>query len=106
MRGFSDAIASDYGDNGIRVSTVYPFFSRTPILDSEQFGFETRREVPDDMVTDPADVVAEIIAGVKKNRRDIFPDKMSRRIHYLKRFMPWCIPLIDRRMQARTIPDT
>lgn len=106
LRGFSDAIASDYGDNGIRVSTVYPFFSRTPILDSEQFGFETRREVPDDMVTDPADVVAEIIAGVKKNRRDIFPDKMSRRIHYLKRFMPWCIPLIDRRMQERTIPDT
>ena len=105
LRGFSDALASDYGENGIRVSTVYPFFSRTPILDSDQFGFETRREIPDDMVTDPADVVAEIVAGVKKNRRDIFPDKMSRRIHYLKRFMPWCIPLLDRRMQERTIPE-
>ena len=53
------------------------------------------------MVTDPADVIAEIIRGVKKNRRDIFPDKMSRRIHYLKRFAPWTIPLIDRRMQER-----
>jgi len=105
LRGFSDALASDYGENGIRVSTVYPFFSRTPILDSDQFGFETRREIPDDMVTDPADVVAEIVAGVKKNRRDIFPDKMSRRVHYLKRFMPWTIPLIDRLMQERTIPD-
>ena len=103
LRGFSDSLASDFGDSGINVSTVYPFFSRTPILDSEQFGYETRHEIPEDMVTDPADVVAEIIRGVKKNRRDIFPDKMSRRIHYLKRFAPWTIPLINRRMQERTV---
>lgn len=103
LRGFSDALASDYADVGIKVSTVYPFFSRTPILNSEQFGYETRREVPDDMVTDPGDVVARIIEGVKKNRRDIFPDKMSRRIHYLKRFLPWTIPVINRRMQERTM---
>ena len=106
MRGFSDAIAADYEECGIRLSTVYPFFSRTPILDSEQFGFETRREVPDDIVTDPADIVAEIVKGVKKNRRDIFPDKMSRRIHYLKRFMPWIIPVIDRRMQEMATPES
>ncbi len=106
LRGFSDALASDYEDFGINVSTVYPFFSRTPILNSEQFGYETRREIPDDMVTDPADVVAKIVEGVKKNRRDIFPDKMSRRIHYLKRFLPWIIPVINRRMQEQTIPDT
>ena len=105
LRGFSDSLAADYGDIGIRVSTVYPFFSRTPILNSEQFGYETRHEVPDDMVTDPADVVAEIVKGIKNNRRDIFPDKMSRRIPYLKRFLPWSIPLIDRRMHQRTTQD-
>ncbi len=101
LRGFSDALAADYEDCGINVSTVYPFFSRTPILDSEQFGFAERREVPDDLVTDPADVVAEILSGVRKNRRDIFPDKMSRRIHYLKRYAPWIIPIINRRMQSK-----
>jgi len=101
LRGFSEALAADLEECGIIVSTVYPFFSRTPILDSEQFGYETRRKVPDDMVTDPADVVAEIIRGVRKNRCDIFPDRMSRRIHYLKRFAPWTISLINRRMQNR-----
>jgi short-subunit dehydrogenase len=106
LRGFSDSLASDYDECGIKVSAVFPFFSRTPILDSEQFGFETRREVPDDMVTDPVDVVAEIIKGVRKDRREIFPDKMSRRIHYLKRFMPWIIPLIDRHMQERLTADS
>jgi short-subunit dehydrogenase len=101
LRGFGDAIAEDYADAGVNVSTVYPFFSRTPILNSEQFGIEERREVPDALVTDPADVVAEIIKGVQKNRRDIFPDKMSRRLHYLKRFSPWIIRLINRRMRAK-----
>ena len=101
LRGFGDALAEDYADCGINVSTVYPFFSRTPILDSEQFGFAERQVIPEDMVTDPAEVVAAIIGGVQKNRRDIFPDKMSRRIHYLKRFAPWTIPLISRRMRAK-----
>ena len=106
LRGFSDSLAADYADSGIKVSTVYPFFSRTPILNSEQFGYETRHEVPDDMVTDPADVVAEIVKGIKNNRRDIFPDKMSRRIHYLKRFVPWVLPVISRRLQERMLQDT
>ena len=105
LRGFSHSLSADYHEHGIRVSTVYPFFSRTPILDSDQFGYEERRKVPDDMVTDPADIVAEIIKGVKKDRRDIFPDKMSRRIHYLSRFAPWIIPVIDRYMQARVTAD-
>jgi short-subunit dehydrogenase len=103
LRGFSDALAADYEDCGIEVSTVYPFFSRTPILDSDQFGYAERQEIPEDMVTDPADVVAEIIVGVQKNRRDIFPDRTSRRIHYLKRFAPWTIPLISQRMRGKTV---
>lgn len=106
LRGFGDSVASDYQDNGIKISTVYPCFSRTPILDSDQFGYEIRREVPDNMLTDPADVVAEIIKGVRNDRRDIFPDKLSRRIHYLKRFVPWIIPLIERRIQDRMIADS
>lgn len=101
LRGFGDSLASDYGEFGIRVSTVYPCFSRTPILESEQFGYEERLEVPEEMISDPADVVSEIIEGIRRDRRDIFPDKLSRRIHYLKRFVPWVIPLLDRRMQER-----
>lgn len=103
LRGFGDSLAADYAEHGIRISTVYPCFSRTPILDSEQFGYEERRVVPDHMISDPADVVSEIIRGIRKNRRDIFPDKLSWRIHYLKRFVPWMIPLIEQRMQDEMI---
>ena len=54
LRGFSEALSADYAECGIKVSTVCPFFSRTPILKSEQFGISERREVPDKLVTDPA----------------------------------------------------
>lgn len=101
LRGFGDSLASDYREFGIRVSTVYPYFSRTPILDSDQFGYAVRRKIPEDIATDPAEVVSEIIKGVRRNSRNIFPDKMSRRIHYLARFMPWIIPLLDRRLQQQ-----
>ncbi len=105
LRGFADSLASDYEEHGIRVSTVYPCFSRTPILDSDQFGFESRREVPDDMLTDPVDVVAEIIKGVKRDRRDIFPDKLARRIYLLKRFAPGILSLFERRLQDRILAE-
>ena len=40
LRGFSEALAPDLESHNIRVSTVFPSFSKTPILDAEQFGFE------------------------------------------------------------------
>ena len=106
LRGYSESLAVDVAELNIKVSTVYPYFSRTPILDSERFGYEERMAIPDDMVTDPADVVAAIIKGVKRNRLHIFPDKMARRIHYIRRYIPWMIPILNRRMQQRIVqPD-
>ena len=101
LRGFSEALAGDLEEFDVHVTTVYPFFSRTPILDSEQFGYEKRREVPDDIVTDPADVVAAIIKGVRRNRKQVFPDRTAKQIHYISRFFPWIIPILNRRMEEK-----
>ena len=103
LRGFGESLAADLEGTGVGVSNVYPFFSRTPILDSPQFGYDERRTVPDYLVTDPADVVARIIDGVRRDRLHIFPDKHARRIHYITRFVPWLVPLLNRRMQAGSI---
>jgi len=101
LRGFGDALAGDLEEFDVKVTTVYTFFSRTPILDSEQFGYEKRREVPMDMVTDPADVVAAIIKGVRKNRKQVFPDRMAKQIHYISRFLPWIVPILNRRIDEK-----
>jgi len=101
LRGFSEALAGDLEEFDVHVTTVYPFFSRTPILDSEQFGYEKRRVVPDNIVTDPADVVAAIINGVRCNKKQVFPDRAAKQIHYISRFFPWIIPILNRQMDKK-----
>jgi len=103
LRGFGESLSADLEDTGVHVTNVYPCFSRTPILDSPQFGYEEKRVVPDYLVSDPSDVVGKILQGIRKNKLHVFPDKHARRIHYLKRFTPWVIPMLNRRMQNESI---
>ena len=44
-----------------------------------------------------------MIDGVRRNRLHVFPDKYARRIHYVTRFAPWLLPLLDRRLHAQSI---
>lgn len=103
LRGFGESLAADLAETGVQVTNVYPCFSRTPILDSAQFGYEQRRVVPDNLVSEPGEVVAQIVLGVQRNTLHVFPDKHARRIHYLTRFMPWVIPMLNRRMQEQSV---
>ena len=103
LRGFGESLAADLEGTGVHVTNVYPCFSQTPILDSPQHGYEHRRAPPAYLISDPADVVGKIIAGVRRKRLHVFPDKYSRRIHYIVRFAPWLVPWLNRRMQAESI---
>jgi len=103
LRGFGESLSADLQDTGVVVTNVYPCFSRTPILDSPQYGYQEKREVPERLISEPADVVANILKGVRNNKLHVFPDKHARRIHYMKRFAPWLIPVLNRRMQEDAI---
>ena len=103
LRGFGESLALDLEDTGVHVTNVYPCFSRTPTLDSPQYGFEERRVVPDYLVSDPADVVAHMVRGVRRNRLHVFPDRHSRVVHYIVRFAPWLLPMLDRRLHAQSM---
>ena len=103
LRGFGEALAEDLRAHDIRVTNIYPCFSRTPILDSPQFGAEQRRAVPEAIISEPQDVVAAIIRGVRGDRLHVFPDKQSRRVHILKRFAPWLIPVLNRRLERESM---
>ena len=100
LRGFGISLAADLENTGVKVTNVYPCFSRTPILDSPQHGYEEHRTVPEYLISDPAHVVSRIMQGVRRNRVQVFPDKYARLIHYLTRFAPWLLRILDRRVQA------
>jgi len=103
LRGFGESLAADLEGTGVCVTNVYPCFSRTPILDSPQHGYEERRAVPAYLISEPSDVVKRIIEGIRRKRLHVFPDKHARRIHYISRFAPWLLPTLNRRMQAQSI---
>ena len=103
LRGFGETLAADLEGTGVHVTNVYPCFSQTAILDSPQYGYEQRRTVPAYLISEPSDVVARIIKGVRREQLHVFPDKHSRRIHLIARFAPWLVPLLNRRMQAESI---
>ena len=102
LRGFGESLAYELKDTGVRVTNVYPCFSRTPILDSPQFGFDEPRKVPEYVISEPEDVVARIVDGIRRNRLHVFPDRHARVIHYLTRFAPWLVPMLDRRLDKQS----
>ena len=103
LRGFGESLSADLEDTGVHVTNVYPCFSQTPILESPQYGYEDRLGVPEYLISDPSDVVARMIAGVRRNKLHVFPDKYSRLTYYLLRFAPWLLPILDRRLNAKAI---
>ncbi len=103
LRGFGVALAADLEDTGVQVTNVYPCFARTPILDSPRYGYDERMEVPPSLISEPEDVVAEMLEGIRRDRLHVFPDKHARRVHLLTRFVPWLIPMLNRRLRARAV---
>ena len=103
IRTGAERLSADLEGTGVCVTNVYPSFSQTPILESPQYGYERKRRVPGHLLSDPSDVVAQVVAGVRRNKLHVFPDKYARRAYYLLRFAPWLLPIVDRRLHAQAV---
>jgi short-subunit dehydrogenase len=90
LRGFSEGLFSEVKEYNIKVTAVYPFFSRTPILQSVRYGIlgEKLQELPDKYITEPKDVMRETIKAIARNQLHVFPDTMAKRIYLLKQYFP------------------
>jgi len=101
LRGFSEALADELEKQGVKVSAVYPFYSNTPIIESPRYGTlaegNSADEVDRSRMTEPADVVAEVIAGVEKDVIHIFPDKTARLLSRLKRYAPGLLNMLRKK---------
>lgn len=97
LRGFSDALAFDVAGHGIDVTTVYPYFIRTPFHRQERFGPRKNRPLPDNVLYDPAFVVAKLIKGVRQRKLHVFPGAAPKRIDFMCRHRPsWAFQLLHR----------
>lgn len=92
LRGFADGLAAD----GYRVSTVYPFFTQTDILDAPQYGGGPKRRVPGWMVDQPQPVVRASLAGIAARRRHIYPSWKARLYALVGAVAPGILPPFSR----------
>lgn len=101
LRGFSETLSNELRERNVRVSAVYPFFSNTPILNSPRFGsLAAERPVGTEIpgMTQPADVIREVLAAVEKDRLHIFPDRTARALYRIKRYAPRVFEFLRRRI--------
>jgi uncharacterized protein len=94
LRGFSESLLQELAPHNIHVTTVFPFYSRTPILNSPRYGSLTAADLPDRLTSDPAQVVREVMEGVRLNKAHVFPDPTAQRLHWIKRLVPRLIPIL------------
>lgn len=90
LRGFTEGLFNEVKQHNIQVTGVYPFFSRTAILQSEQYGTlgQKTARVPDKIVTDPAKVIERTIQGIVRNQLHVFPDRIAQFLYVMKRYFP------------------
>jgi short-subunit dehydrogenase len=105
LRGFSEALFNETKDYNVKVTAVYPFFSRTPILQAERFGALANGfgELPAHIVTNPADVMRETLQGIVNNQLHVFPDRTGKILHRLKRYSPQLLDWIYDRFSRSVV---
>ncbi|WP_250123422.1 SDR family NAD(P)-dependent oxidoreductase [Chroococcidiopsis sp. CCMEE 29] len=105
LRGFSEGLLDEVKPYNVRVTTVYPFFSRTPILQAKRYGAlaQVAESIPDYLITDPTVVMRRTIRGIERNQLHVFPDRIAYTAHLLKRFAPWLLDWIKSRLKPRRL---
>lgn len=102
LRGFSEGLRYELAPHNVRVTTIYPFFSRTPILNGPRFGHfaELDKDLPPALTTDPKKIMAKTIRAIERNQNEVFPDNFALVGQWIKRYFPgafswlrWIAPL-------------
>jgi short-subunit dehydrogenase len=100
LRGFGEGLRQELVPYNVQVTTVYPFFSRTPILESPRFGAlaEKADPLPQRLITDPARIISRTIGAIERNQAEVFPDGVAAWSHRFKRYWPGLIDRIGRQL--------
>ncbi len=88
LRAFGEALHDELKDTKIKVTNLYPFFTKTPMMDSPQFGFKEKKLIPDFIMSTPEDVIRDLISGIKSDELHVFPGLISRTTEFINRFIP------------------
>jgi short-subunit dehydrogenase len=88
MRSFGMTLHSEIKRFGMNVSNIYPFFSKTGLLNTKPHGTAVMPSLPDFFYDKPASVVKDAIKGIRKNRLHIYPGLFGKPLYYATKLLP------------------
>ncbi len=110
LRGFSEGLHQEVKPYNVQVTAVYPFFSRTPILQSPRHGTLAQgtdavglKGYPPQLATDPVRVIRATLRGIRRNQLHVFPDAIAQIAQHLKRYTPGFLGWITAMSTGRLI---
>jgi NAD(P)-dependent dehydrogenase (short-subunit alcohol dehydrogenase family) len=103
LRGFGDAVAAEVRPHGVDVTLLFPYFARTPILNSPHYGPPLAGSPP--FLYEPADVIAALMRGVRRRSLHVYPGAIPRTIDVTQRLAPWALPFLLTPHRAAQHPD-
>jgi short-subunit dehydrogenase len=100
LRGFSEGLFNEVKSHNVKVTCVYPFFSRTPILLSERYGTlaQGKEDFPERFATNPAKVMEKTIKGIVRNQLHVFPDRAAQSLHIFKQYFPGLVDWVSEQL--------
>jgi NAD(P)-dependent dehydrogenase (short-subunit alcohol dehydrogenase family) len=111
LRGFAEAITAEVKSYGVAVTVLYPFFTRTPMLESPYYGERPPARRPllppalrKNAIAEPEIVIAALLAGIRRRKVHVYPGVIPRVIDTTRRLAPWALPLLltDRSPRAES----
>lgn len=98
LKAFGEALEKEVAPYGIRVTNVYPFFTRTAILQSEQYGTKEQKKVPEHLLSNPKEIVRAIVKGIESDQVHVHPDGYSKMIEVSNRFFPGLVNFLGKNL--------
>jgi short-subunit dehydrogenase len=97
LRGFGKSLATDINRYRIDVTTIYPLFSRTGISQSEHYGPEAGFGAPKLLLYSADFVVVELLKGIRKRKRHIYPGVRTKAVLWLQHVFPALVEAVLRK---------
>ena len=88
VRGFGLALHREAKPLGINVTNVYPFYSPTPLLNTQTDGSAETGKLPTFLYDSPALIVKAAVKGLRKNKKNVYPGILPRLLFNLNKVFP------------------
>jgi short-subunit dehydrogenase len=88
LRAFGMALSGELSKTGISVTTIYPFWADTNILNSPSYGGKRAKRVPSFLIDSPEKIVKAAIRGIEKQKLHVYPGFFAKATWWATKIWP------------------